>query len=462
MSKFSPKNLQAVIVRLIKEPFLIEKFYDSLHPEDFILGQQDIRKQALGRMIEVLLTYYKEQSLDTLNVTSFQARLNSYADSEVNDETRRQFTEMLADSELMEISANDGVLEVFMEIMQRNMVLRWFSDFKRQFANNDMKNAISHGREFFEKLEQVKVKDEGDFDYREVDTLFDSEKFDPTLCLATGLSELDIELCGGFEPATLSVFAAGPGGGKSVCGSHMVQNCVKQKKYVYVTIVEDRKKTFLPRVLSGLCNISIKRLKAEFNQLTSEESERFNKAVQLMKKYVKLDFLYDSTVAEVHQRKLQWIKYCKLHGLPVPTVDIVDYSGHIACTSAGDKAHEKYLAAYATRKNFCLKHNLIGIDFAQINREGSKKMTGDDIITKNDLASSFDLARVCDNIFTINRNDEQKLKNKAIIYVAKIRDGGTIDGNKFEVDTAFDFGRYGMESAINLSRITTSITGAKK
>jgi hypothetical protein len=462
MSKFSPKNLQAVIVRLIKEPFLIEKFYDSLHPEDFILGQQDIRKQALGRMIEVLLTYYKENSLDNLNLGSFQARLNSYADSEVNDETRRQFSEMLQDDELMEISANDGILEVFMEIMQRNMTLRWFSDFKRQFSNNDMKNAITHGREFFEKLEQVKIKDEGDFDYREVDTLFDSTKFDPTLCLATGLPELDLELCGGLEPATLTVFVAPPAGGKGQACSHIIQNCIKQKKYVHVTIVEDRKKTFLPRVLSGISEISVKRLKTEFNQLTPQELLRFNKAVQLMKKYVKLDFLYDSTVSEIHQRKLQWIKYCKLHGLPVPQVDILDYSGHVAVTAAGDKTHEKYLMAYAVRKNYALKHNMIGIDFAQVNRDGSKKMTGDDIITKNDLASSFDLSRVCDNIVTINRNDDQKAKNKAIFYMAKVRDAGAIDGNKFEVETDYDYGRYLLGNAINLSRISTSIMGAKK
>lgn len=462
MSKFSPKNLQAVIIRLIKEPFLIEKFYENLHPEDFVLGQQDVRKQALGRMIEVLLSYYKESSLDNLNLTSFNARLNSYADSEINDEARRQFTEMLADNELLEISANDGVLEVFMELMQRNMTVRWFADFKRQFSNHDIKNAITHGREFFEKLEQVKIKDEGDFDYREVDTLFDAEKFNPELCLATGLPELDTELCGGLEPSTLSVFASAPGTGKSQLNSHLIQNCIKQKKYVYVTIVEDRKKTFLPRVLSGICNISVKRLKTEFNQLTPEEMNRFNTAVRLMRTYVKIDFLYDSTVAEVHQRKVQWLKYCTLHNLPKPSVDIVDYSGHIACTSAGDRSHEKYLAAYTVRKNFALKNGIVAIDFAQINREGSKKMSGDGIITKDDLASSFDLSRVCDNIFTINRNDEQKAKNKAIIYMAKVRDGGTIDGCKFEVETDFDRGNYLMGNAINLSRISSSIIGAKK
>lgn len=462
MSKFSPKNLQAVIIRLIKEPFLIEKFYDNLHPEDFVLGQQDIRKQALGRMIDVLLTYYKEKSLDNLNITSFQARLNSYADSEINDEARRQFIEMLADNELMEISANDGVLEVFMEIMQRNMTLRWFSDFKRQFSNHDMKNAITHGREFFEKVEQVKIKDEADFDYREVDTLFDSEKFSPELCLATGLPELDTALCGGMEPSTLSVFVAPPAGGKGMSCSHIIQNCIKQKKYAHVTIVEDRKKTFLPRVLSGICNISITRLKTEFNQLTPDEMNRFNTAVRLMRTYIKLDFLYDSTVAEIHQRKLQWLKYCKLHNLPLPTVDILDYSGHVACTSAGDKTHDKYLAAYATRKNYALKHGIIGIDFAQVNRDGSKKAAGDGIITMDDLASAFDLARVCDNIFTINRNDDHKIQNKAIIYMAKVRDAGKVAGFKFEVPTDFDRGRYCMEDAINLSRISSSITGAKK
>jgi replicative DNA helicase len=458
VEKFSLKNQQAVILRLINEPFLIEKFYDDLRPEDFSQNQQDIKKQALGRMIDVLLTYYREKSIDKLNRESFHARLNSYADSEVNDETRKMFSEMIADKDLIATSENDGILEVFMEILQRNMTIRWFQDFKRSFASYEMKGAITKGREFFERLEQVKIQDEADFDYRELASLFDEDiSNSPDLCLATGLEALDTELCGGLSPSTLSVFVSAPGIGKSQLCSHLVQLCVKQKKHAYVTIVEDRKKTFLPRVLSGLCKIPNKRLKTEFSKLTEEEKIRFNKAVVDMRTYIKLDFLYDSNMSEIHRRKLEWRRYCALHNLPIPTVDFLDYSGHIACTSAGDKTHEKYLAAYTTRKNYCLKHNVIGIDFAQVNREGSKKMAGDDVITMNDLASSFDIARVCDNIITINRNDDQKMKDKAIWYIAKIRDGGVIGGNKFECTTNFDYGNYDLLNAVNLSRVTSSI-----
>lgn len=459
MEKFSLRNQQAVLLRLIKDPFLLEKFAEYLRPEDFTLGQQDLKKQALGRMVEVIRSYLKEKHPDRLNIDSFRARLNSYADSEVNVEARKMFEEMASDVALAETAANDGVLEVFVEILQRNMVQRWFPQFKMAFNSNDTRAAIAKGREFFDQVEQLKVQNESDFDYREIESLFDETLFDPSRCLATGLSDLDLELCGGLTPETLSVFVAPPGGGKSFSCSHLVQQCIKQRKHAHVTVVEDRKGTFLPRVLSGLCKIPQQRLKKEFNSLTEDEKDRFNKAVAAMRTYIKLDFLYDSNVADIHRRKLEWIKYCKLHGLPAPEVDILDYSGHVACTASGDKAHEKYLAAYAVRKNYCLKNSVIAIDFAQVNREGSKKTNGDDVITKNDLASSFDLSRVCDNIITINRNDQQKIQNKAIWYIAKIRDGGRIDGNRFECTTCFDYGYYDLLNAVNLSQMAQSIKG---
>jgi len=455
--KFSHKNLQAIIMRLIREPFLIEKFFANLHSEDFVNGQQDIKKQALGRLVDVLLSYYRENNLDRLNIDSFHARLQLYADGEVNDEARNQFDEMLADNEILDSSKNDGILEVFLELIQRNMTQRWFADFKVQFARNEMSSAIVKGREFFEKLELVKIKDEVDFDYAEINELF-SEQSDPTKSLATGLPDIDNSLCGGMEPSTLTIWVAISGGGKSMTTSHCVQACIRQQKYAHVTVVEDRKKTFLPRVLSGLCGIPAKRLRKEFNTLTPEEKKQFDHAVACMKKFIKIDFLYDTSVSEVHQRKLAWRRYCQLHNLPLPEVDILDYSGHIACTANGDKTHEKYLAAYTARKNYCLKYGVIGIDFAQVNRAGAQKV--DDVITMADLASSFDLARVCDNIFTINRNDEQKQKNEAVIYIGKIRDGD-ISGNKYAVETDFDYGRYNFGFAINLSQVTPSSTGRK-
>lgn len=801
MEKFSLRNQQAIILRLIKEPFLIEKFYDNLRPEDFSSGQQDLKKQAVGRMIEVILSYHKEKSIDRLNVDSFKARLNSYADSEVNAETRKMFLEMTEDSDLHVIAQNDGILEVFLEILQRNMIQRWFPQFKNAFISNDTRSAIVKGKEFFEKIEQVRIQDEAEFDYREVSSLFDADDFSPDLCLATGLPDFDTELCGGLEPSTLTVFVAPPAGGKPIweetlitmsdgsrkklkdvqigdlviggktglprkvtnvfvqgeldclkiisdsgreiftapdhgfltadgwteanklrpgmslalmsyhetrspnesrkdvefrmagyfigdgcctgdsralsanvvcfdnvqtayiykcvdllgwkakegrrgriemscgvrdwlrdvglaghnshtkrvpefvfhgskrqvaefiaayfecdgtvgvkektrldvclefysvsqdllqdlqhllqilginsllrpkkgkyqekqhdswrlslasrndvarfrafvpvvgkkntilqnalayrnrfdtkyftdeivsilsfhfklpcrcitveedssfvaagfvvhnsqCCSHLVQQCVIQRKYAHVTLVEDRKKTFLPRVLSGLSRIPIRRLKKEFGLLTPEEKARFDKAVVAMRTFIKLEFLYDSSVSEIHRRKAEWLKYCQAHSLPLPAVDIVDYSGHVAMTAVGDKSYEKYLSAYTARKNYALKNEIIGIDFAQVNRAGSQKMSGEDIITKNDLASSFDIARVCDNIITINRNDDQKIKNKAVWYIAKIRDGGEIDGNKFECDTNFDYGHYDLLNAVNLSRLSHSIKGS--
>lgn len=108
--------------------------------------------------------------------------------------------------------------------------------------------------------------------------------------------------------------------------------------------------------------------------------------------------------------------------------------------------HEKMLEAYRSRKNFALKHNVIGFDFIQPNRDGTKKENDDGILRATDIAGGFDIVRVFDNLMSINRGKNDIEKKEARIYFDKSRTGD-LKGRHWYVDTEFDKGRFDMTNA---------------
>ena len=110
-------------------------------------------------------------------------------------------------------------------------------------------------------------------------------------------------------------------------------------------------------------------------------------------------------------------------GLVPYDVDIVDYSGHIAVKSTGDKMYEKYRNAFAERKNFCLLHNKIGFDFAQLNRSGFQKKEQGVLVSHGDLAGAYDLSQVCDNIIAFYRTADHEANHDIQLLITKVKDG---------------------------------------
>jgi replicative DNA helicase len=249
---------------------------------------------------------------------------------------------------------------------------------------------------------------------------------------------------GGFETQTLNVFISMPNGGKSTMCHHIIKRCFEAQKRVHVTCVEDRPKSFLCKLTACITGIPVSRLRKEFRSLTTDELTQVRRVKELMAKYLKVDFVYGQGVDLIHKTKLEYDLECKVKNIAAPVVDIIDYTGHIAGRSVGDKMYEKMRAAYGARKDFALANNKIAFDFAQVNREGTKRANGDDNLTMADLAGSFDISQVCDNIISINRNMLDRSDHKATLYVAKARDGEA--GGIFKVGTKYHVAQYDMAS----------------
>jgi hypothetical protein len=240
----------------------------------------------------------------------------------------------------------------------------------------------------------------------------------------------------------LNGFISVPNGGKSTMAHHLLVQCFKHKKYVHITCVEDRPKSFLCKLTAALTGIPVWRLRKEFNNLTSIEKAQIADAKKLMQEYMKVEFVYGQSVETIQKSKLDYDLACKAKGRPAPVVDIIDYTGHIAGRSAGDKMYEKMRVAYGARKDFALANNKIAFDFAQVNRDGTRRMNTDEILTMSDLAGSFDISQIFDNIISINRSMIDRSDHKAILHICKSRDGEA--GGQFKVRTDFSTARWHM------------------
>ena len=254
-------------------------------------------------------------------------------------------------------------------------------------------------------------------------------------------TELDDAL-GGFEQQTLNVFIAPTGGGKSAMCHHILRRAIDQKMYVHLFCVEDRYKSFLYKFLAAQTGIEINRLKT-MTGINQKEKLDLKLAIQNLNQYIKVQFVYGHSIDVIHQISNEYDAMRRASGLPVPTIHIVDYTMHVASYSKGDKTHEKIRNAYAARKDYCLKNNKIGFDFAQINREGNKRLREESLISHADLAGSYDLSQVCDNIISINRSNQDIADKTASLHISKARDGEL--RSKIRIKTEFHRSRYDME-----------------
>jgi hypothetical protein len=225
---------------------------------------------------------------------------------------------------------------------------------------------------------------------------------------------------------------------------HLIRQCLLLRIPAFVACVEDRKDSFIRKAVSCYTGIPMNMLKKP-NELTQSQIDQIQEYMKLLNEYVRVEFLYGESVDAVHKAAMEYDMECRLAGKEnrIPIVNIVDYSGHIAGRSFGDKTYEKMRAAYGARKDYALKHKKICFDFAQVNREGGKRLGDNHHLTQTDLAGAFDIAQVCDNIITINRGQKEMDNKQCVLFLTKCRDGAS--GIKIRVGTDFSHARYNMK-----------------
>lgn len=453
IDKFDHPTTQRILRRLIEEPTLVERFHKYIRPEDFIGHDKSPARKAYAKILNILLDLYRTGRIKMVTAQGMRAEAAKLSDDEQNEATKKMIyhiTEKLDESDYND----DHILTAFLDSIKISEIIKWYeSDFRPHIQRQRVDEAVNSMSYFLPELEKIKISHEAPFSFDDVEDILSQEFLTEQNCLIFGVPQIDDELQGGFFEQTLNGFMAVSGGGKSMMTSQLVALCVKQKKYAHVVSVEESKRTFLARIFAAITGIPSKRLLNGIQLLNDGEKELVARAKEQLKQYVTLEFMYESSLDQIHRHKSDKIEKRKRDGLPRYEVDILDYTGHLVASCAGDKMYEKMLEGYKARKNFVLKHNLIGFDFVQPNRDGTKKNDDDGILRATDIAGGFDIIRVFDNLFSINRSAKNVADNTAVLYVDKARNGD-LKGKKYEVPTEFDRGRYNLEAAICLNHIS--------
>ena len=443
VNRFDFNTICAGIVRLIERPELYSKYKKFLDSEFFFYGDTSRNAKSLRKLIDVIKEINVERGADI----SFSG-IDSYIpvclqNNELTEAVRELFNRMRNDDDIKMKAADPNSFRSFTDYLKTLRIAKHAAPMFKEYQDGRADEAAGHLTNMLAEINEIKDPAVYSFDptenYEDVMVGKDLGYIQDTLSL--GCEQIDSVL-GGFETQTLNVFISTPNGGKSTMCHHLITQCFRAKKKVHVTCVEDRPKSFLAKLTAAWTGIEVRRLRKEFLTLTTSEKEQIGRLKLLMKEFLKVDFVYGQSVELIQKAKLEYDLECKVKGIPVPVVDIIDYTGHIAGRCAGDKMYEKMRTAYGARKDFALSNNKISFDFAQVNREGTKRMKGNEVLTMGDLAGSFDIAQVCDNIISINRDLLDTMSHKAILHICKSRDGEV--GGSFKVGTKFHIAQYDM------------------
>lgn len=461
VNRYDFPTVCAGIFRLISDQTLLSKYQKHLDHKYMYYKDESEEIRAFRRVVEIIVEMVKESGIESVSINNVDSAICMKEPSmEKGQALQNFFNEWRVRPSIQEKVNDEACFESFLNYLKIVKLASVAGSFSVYYQEGKMQLASDTMRKAIEEINSITKSTNDSFNGEGlIEYLENHEKNYDHRAIMLGNDVID-EQIGGFEPQTLNLFISVTNGGKTMMAHHLVRQCIRARKKVYVACVEDRKRSFIFKVTSALTGIRTSRLKKEYRNLTPQEVELIQQAEKDMKQYLKVDFIYGNNIEQVHKAALDYDLECENRDIEKPVVNIVDYTGHIASMSAGDKGFEKMRNAYAARKDFALKYNKICFDFAQVNRDGSKRLQEDRILTQSDLAGAFDLSQVCDNIISINRNSQDITDGGCKLHIAKARDGAV--GITVWVKTNFASAQYNMEELRILNAPQEVIEGYKR
>lgn len=434
------------ILRIMREKQLYKRFGRYLRPENVFRSDPSGRAEAIRTLIRLIHDVYAETSDSKITPEYVRNILDTRIAA--SGKHREEIEKLLADmfdpaGTITKCAATQGDWDYFIEYVKATIIAGQVGKAIDKYKNFKIEESVGEFKAMLSEVSRLRTAEDVELDPDDIMTLLGGTENSYILPqLSTGCAPLDICL-GAFEARTLNLFLAPTNGGKSMFVQHLIRCCIEQGLHAHIVCVEDRPESFLRRLIASLTGIPLLALKREFIRMLSPEQKLLIDAARAkIAQYLRIEFIYGQGIDYIHAKKAEYDEWCRQTGRPVPIVDIVDYTGHVARLSDGEKVHEQMRAAYGSRKDFALKYNKIAFDFAQVNREGTKKLSGSYPLSHEDLAGAFDLAQVADNIVSINRNQDEKTGDAARLYISKARDGES--GAIILVKTDFKHARWVM------------------
>lgn len=234
------------------------------------------------------------------------------------------------------------------------------------------------------------------------------------------------KIFGGLGKKEIFSIIGASGGGKSMFLINIGINVLKQGKNVLHISLELSEDKVIQRYDMSTLKCTKDELKSEQGILELRKKPEMIKGKLVVKAYPS-DVTKPEEISKLI-RKLESVK-----GF-VPDVLIVDYADILASPVKFQEKRHELGTIYRYLRNIGFEFDIPVVTATQANRGAVEKMQQGKIIDESDIAESYDIFRVLDGAVTINATIDDSIRSKAILYVAKNRDGAIGQKIEFEND----------------------------
>ncbi len=248
---------------------------------------------------------------------------------------------------------------------------------------------------------------------------------------------------GGLLPGDMTVLVGPSNAGKTTSVVSVIAQNILMRKFVLVVTHEQKDEDIKDKIYKCITRLTTAELTPDSIDKNEETVRKLNLASYFLENYlvhvhwIKPGKMIIEDVLDVialRQEKLcsQEVrindKVLKEFGKGFDLV-VDDYPGVLKSRAIGGKnssTHEEKGYIYRQLLELARQHKFHILVPAQTNRDGFKaSQDSDHVLGQGDIADSFQIAQVTDNLITINRGPNDKAKNIIRYYIDKSRSGPT-------------------------------------
>ena len=286
-------------------------------------------------------------------------------------------------------------------------------------GNHD--NAYQTTKDMLNELITSDVQDDHVADFNDIETLLNKAQQSVQNAIPLGIPQFEQNMGGGLQPQTLTVVLGGTNIGKTTFCVSLAYYAIRAKKKVCMVVLEDEEEPTKIKFLSRFTNIPMNKLYAGFGVLSDEEKTSLNVAKKILDKYLTLKFQYGVEM-EV-ESVIDWISNEHKNKTKFDLV-LVDYGQILTTKRKAEGAYEVQKYVHRALKQLANECSFAVVTPAQGNRTAQKvSSTGADYLKVTDLADCFEIARVANNVITLNRSDKDQKSDRIVMLLAKQRRG---------------------------------------
>ena len=243
--------------------------------------------------------------------------------------------------------------------------------------------------------------------------------------ISTGWTEFD-KIFGGYGSGELFTFLGPANAGKSMYLVNAGANILLQKKNVAHFSLEMSEEVTVQRYDMRLLGLTQEEL------LTNTASLRIKELLSKQIGQLRIKRFPATTVTAMDITS--YLKRLEATDNFVADAVIIDYADIMRSSSRYNEKRYELDLIYQEIRNLAIEFDVPVITATQLNRAALEKLEEGKILTEENIAESYGIARVIDNGVTINATPLDNANHSSVIYVCKNRNGAAGGSMRMYVD----------------------------